>query len=367
MIASEITIQPDLTVLVRSTPRPVSAVDRCVMKPVGLDITDPLMTAFDAQMQQMIPELDKRLTAALDLQSRMRAAWDRMAEPREIQTNVWLRWNPEAIGVMPVAVSGETLQTGLQLRVRPVVTAGGKPENVAKPLPLAYAASRDDSFRLQLPVQVEQVYLRDRLSKAMELDKGGMPLTAGKFKTRIVGADVTGEGSQVQIQLAFEGDLSGTALLVGTPIYDAPTRTLSFPDLDYTLDSDQFLLGSASYLAHGMVRDRLRQQFTVPLGDRIDKLKGGLESLLNRRNGNVQLRGTVEDLSLLGVSRLSNEHVFTIFLAARGKVSAEVVAPNRPCVPAARVQVRVRLRGLGGTGICVSSRADRRRLFAGVP
>lgn len=323
---SEITIRPDLTTLVKTTPRPVTAGSRCVLNPVGLDITDALVQAFDAKLREMTPALDQRLSASLDLQSRMRAAWERMSEPREIQANVWLSWNPEGIGVMPVAVSGDALTTGLQLRVRPVVTAGAKPAAATKPLPLAYSASPDDSFQLQLPIHVEQSFMQARLAEVLELDKGGMPLSAGNFTTRIVGADVTGEGTQVQIRLTFAGDLSGTALLVGTPIYDAPTRTLSFPDLDYTLDSDQFLLSSAAYLGHGMVRDRLRQQFTLPLGDRIDQLKGGLEALLNRRNGNVQLHGTVEDLKLLGVSRPSEASVFTVFLSARGKVAADLVA-----------------------------------------
>jgi hypothetical protein len=109
--------------------------------------------------------------------------------------------------------------------------------------------------------------------------------------------------------------MTGTANLIGTPYYNTETRTLSFPDLDYTLDSDQFLLTSANFLAHSEIRDKLREKFTIELGDRIDQLKGGLEELLNRRNGNVQLHGTLET-GLLGVSRRPGAAVFTAYLSA---------------------------------------------------
>ena len=52
-------------------------------------------------------------------------------------------------------------------------------------------------------------------------------------------ADITGEGTQSPIKARFAGDFSGTIDLAGTPYYDPGTRALSFPDLDYTLDSDQ--------------------------------------------------------------------------------------------------------------------------------
>ena len=47
-----------------------------------------------------------------------------MSEPREVRPQVWLTWNPEALGIVPVTVADGVLRTGLQLRVRPVIVAG---------------------------------------------------------------------------------------------------------------------------------------------------------------------------------------------------------------------------------------------------
>ena len=323
-IDSNVTIQPNLSVVVQSTLRPAVPGNRCVLHPVEYDITDTLIKGMDTSLKEMLPALDKRVAAALDLRSRMQAAWTRMSEPREVRPSVWLSWNPEGLGVVPITVSEGAIHTGIQLRMRPVITAGAKPTVTPKPLPLAYQATRDDTFKLQLPVDVEEPFVQARLDKALDIDKGGMPLQMGNYTVRITSADMTGEGTQILIKLTFTGDMTGTANLVGTPYYNTETRTLSFPDLDYTLDSDQFLLTSANFLAHSQIRDKLREKFTIELGDRIDQLKGGLEELLNRRNGNVQLHGTLEDLTLLGVSRQPGGPVFTAYLSATGKVSAEI-------------------------------------------
>ena len=56
----------------------------------------------------------------------------------------------------------------------------------------------------------------------------------------------------------------------------------------------------------------------------IENMKQGLEKVLNQRRGNVQLHGTVQELRLIGVYRLPNGDVFTAFLEANGKMSAEV-------------------------------------------
>ena len=273
----------------------------------------------------MLPALDKRVSAALELRTRMQAAWTRMSEPREVRPGVWLAWNPEGLGVVPMSVADGALQTGVQFRLRPVISAGGKPAVSPKPMPLAYSATRDDTFQAAAPGR-RAASLRPGQTGQCARDRQGWH--AGHrwavTRSRSLGADITGEGTQILIKLQFTGDLSGTADLTATPYYNPETRTLTFPDLDYTLDSDQFLLKSANFLAHSQIRDKLREKFTIELGERIDKLKGGLDELLNRRNGNVQLHGTVEELTLLSVSCLPGSDVFTAYLTARGKVSAEI-------------------------------------------
>lgn len=325
-INTTITILPNLTTSVHSTLGPVVPGSRCVLHPLELDVTDEVVAGFDTALRKMLPAMDKRVAAGLNLRKRVEAGWARMSEPTELRPKVWLALNPEGIGVGPVTVAEGELRTGVQLRLRPVVSAGRKPPSSTKPLPPADAAAPADTFELQIPVEVQESFVQARLDKALDLDQGGMTMSMSGRNVRVTGADVYGEGSQVVVKLTFTGDLTGTGFLRGTPAYDGGTRILSFPDLDYTLETNNALLRTANWFARGQVRDRLRERFTIDMAQPIENMKQGLEKVLNQRRGNVQLHGTVHELRLLGVYRLPNGDVFTAFLEAKGKMSAEVDA-----------------------------------------
>src|SRR4051812_15613450 len=66
-IDSEITILPSLATSVQSKLKRATAGNQCVMQPMGLDITEPLMTAFGTTLSQILPALDARMSAELDL------------------------------------------------------------------------------------------------------------------------------------------------------------------------------------------------------------------------------------------------------------------------------------------------------------
>ncbi len=325
-INTAIEILPNLTTSVHSTLGPVVAGSRCVLHPLELDVTDEVVAGFDTALRDMLPPIDKRVAAGLNLRKRVEAGWARMSEPAELRPKVWLALNPEGIGVVPATVAEGELRTGVQLRLRPVVSAGRKPPPGTKPLPPAGVAAPADTFQLHIPVEVQESFVQARLDQALDLDRGGMTMSMSGRTVRVTGADVYGEGSQVVVKLTFTGDLTGTGFLRGTPSYDAGTRTLSFPDLEYTLETNNTLLRTANWFAQRQVRDRLRERFTIDMAQPIENMQQGLQQVLNQRRGNVQLHGTVEELRLLGVYRLPNGDVLTAFLEARGKMSAEVDA-----------------------------------------
>lgn len=325
-IDTAIAILPDLGASVNSSVDSIIPADRCVLNPIGIDVTDNLVSAFQETLKPVLTKLDQRLAEALQLQQRMKSGWERMSEPAELRPGIWLSLNPEGLGIVPLTASGGELHTGIQVRLRPVVTAGGQPETQAKPLPQADVVAPADTFELQIPVEVEQSFVQARLDKALDLDGAGTTVSLGSYNTRVTSADVQGQGSQVMVTVVFKGDINGTAILKGTPYYYAGADTLSFPDLDYTLDTDRFLLDSANAVAQGQIRDRLRSRFTIEMARPVDNLKQGLEKVLNRRRGNVQLHGMVREMDLVGVYRLPNGKVFTAYLAAKGTLSAEIDA-----------------------------------------
>lgn len=323
-IDTTIAILPDLSASVKSSLGPTVARDRCILNPVGIDVTDNLMAAFQGALKPMLASLDARLASELRLRQRVEAGWARMSEPAELRPGIWLSLNPEGLGVAPLVIANGEVQTGIQLRLRPVVDAGARPEVHAKPLPQAEVVAATDTFELQIPVEVEQSFVQARLNQALDLDGAGTTVSLGNYNVRVTSADVQGQGSQVLVHLEFQGDVNGKAVLKGTPFYDAAADTLSFPDLDYTLDTDRLLLNSANAVAQGQIRERLRTRFTIEMARPVDNLKQGLKKVLNARRGNLQLHGEVRELRLTGVYRLPNGKVFTAYIEAKGTLRADI-------------------------------------------
>ena len=104
-INTTITILPDLTTSVHSSLGPVVPGSRCVLHPIEQDVTDEVVGGFDTALRKMLPAVDKRVAAGLDLRKRVTAGWARMSEPTELRPKVWLALNPEGIGVVPVTVA----------------------------------------------------------------------------------------------------------------------------------------------------------------------------------------------------------------------------------------------------------------------
>ncbi|HVY05656.1 MAG TPA: DUF4403 family protein [Burkholderiales bacterium] len=327
-VDTAISILPDFSAGFRSSLNSVTPQNRCLLNPFGVDVTDALVAGLRDRVPPVLAKLDERLAAELDLRTRMELAWSRMGEPREVRPGIWLMLNPSGVDLAPVTITNDELHSGVRLHVQPVITAGTKPESAASPLPQAGSSAESDRFELHVPVQVEESFVQERLDKALEQQSGGVAV--GNYKVRVKDATIDGQGTQVIVKLKFEGDVNGTAFLRGTPHYDRATRTLSFPDLDYTLDTDRMLLDSASKVMQGQIRERLRARLTFELAKPIENMRQSLERGLNQTRGHLRLEGHVDELRPIGVYRLRDSDVFTAYLTVKGSLRAFVEPGDAP-------------------------------------
>jgi len=70
-IDTAVSIRPDLSASVTSSIGSITPGDRCVLNPIGLDVTDGLVNALGTTLKPMLANLDQRLASELHLQQRM--------------------------------------------------------------------------------------------------------------------------------------------------------------------------------------------------------------------------------------------------------------------------------------------------------
>ena len=73
-----------------------------------------------------------------------------------------------------------------------------------------------------------------------------------------------------------------TLYLRGTPRYEAGERVFDFPDLDFDIKTDDFLVQAADWILKPGVVDQLRQISRLPIGAKTDQLKARMNTVLNR-------------------------------------------------------------------------------------
>lgn len=103
----------------------------------------------------------------------------------------------------------------------------------------------------------------------------------GKYFVRPTAVDAQGFGAQVVAAVAVTGripgwgrfskTLRGTVYLVGTRTYDATMGIISFPDLDFTIETRQALVKLVDFLDHDSWRDQLRGQLRLGVRDLLDR------------------------------------------------------------------------------------------------
>ena len=232
-------------------------------------------------------------------------------------TNTWLLIQPTAARVSPLNGSGTDVAFSIGLTAQPHLVVGDKPSARLAPLPPLQESSPGNGFHIALPVELSHETATELLSKAIV---GRQYVFPGNRKERISKVDVYGNGVKTVIQVDLKGDIKVRIYFSGSPAFDVLTNTISVPDLDYDINTRNWLATIANWLLHDGFRDSLRTKAKWDVTSQVASAKAMLQSALNRRiDEHSQLTGTIAALRPLGV--ISTGAAFHLVAVADGEAS----------------------------------------------
>ena len=307
---------------------PLRPITRCNARVFGgaLDITGFVMSSFKAAIDKMAKELDTEAEKALALRSRAEEVWRRLQAPIEVDEGLWLTVSPQTMGYAPLTVVGSEVRTGVRLIARPEVVLGPKPSSSSAPLPEAEAVESSDDFRVLLPVRLEHNGLRSQLKRRIAKEGVRFP-PIGNRQIRVVDVDVYGYGTKAVLRVDFVGGADGRMYLVGTPTYSGAMNTLSFPDLEYDLETKNLILKVMDWFNHEEFRGYLRGEAVLDLSEDVQRARSRLTAALNKDYEGLRMKGTVASLDLLGFYGKPETTEFLTYLQSRGtlELSLDVI------------------------------------------
>ena len=219
----------------------------------------------------------------------------------------WLVFEPLTAALRAGQRDRTQVTTLADVRARTRIVVGEKPAAANTPLPQLNLGEATSGFRV--PFDVELPYAEASQLATEEFGHRTYKVQDGL----LVIEDIRiGAGSAGRVSLTADVRTSrydGPLTLEGTPRFDPVTRTVTVPDLDYSVETRErslfFRIGER--LAHEGVRDRLRESSRWPLKDQIALITGEINSAMNRQiSPSVTLRGQVAAIEPQRVTPVAN-------------------------------------------------------------
>jgi hypothetical protein len=248
-----------------------------------------------------------------DIQARMKELWRELQEPIRMAEDIWLQIKTDKVSVgsyrlVPDAKSPR-FETVFEVYAQPNVVIGQEPSFSKNELPpLSDYQPGPEGFHIETNLKISF----HEVNKLLIDPKTGILNKAlpgsGNHHLKITQISVYGSGGQLVVEAQVDYDtllgLSGkqaqlTIYLVGTPTYHEDTQMIDFPDMDFDIQTSDFLVQMAEFIEGSGIREELRERAVVPVGKSLDDLKTQLDRILNRPLGrHARLRTTITSLKM---------------------------------------------------------------------
>lgn len=281
------------------------------------------------QSKKVITEsIDQQVKDNFDLRNMVEGVWKQMFDPVLVapEYNTWLLVNPQKIGMTPLVTNENIISSIISVESKPRISLGERPEpmKVAKLPTFAYRDTTNSDFviRIRTDVPYEEA---ERLAKQELL---GQTFSEGKRSVTIEDVELYGQGNKLIVNTKLTGSYNGSIYLTGRPYYDAKKNVVDIKDLDFTLETRNFLHKSAGWLLKGTLRKQIESNMNFLLDYNLEELKKQLQAQLKNypiTNG-IYLNGELDEL-VIQDAFLAAEAI-RVDIALRGRINVQVNGLN---------------------------------------
>jgi hypothetical protein len=277
----------------RSNPVPV---DKCEVCFFGKDVTKQVASQVKTELDGSINAFKQQLEK-FSFKPYLQLAWDSLQAPYNLSGFGFLSVQPAALRISQATLVRDSLFLSVGLSARPELKP--QPELQKKPMPSLSDFQLKNGFRLF----VSQTLSYDSLSALVNANISGKEFQVGKGllkKTvRIDSVRLQGGGEKMFIKVFVSKAAKGVFFLEGKPTWNPEKQQLYFDQLDYHIESKQWLVKSAGYLLDGTITNKLSAYSTFDLSERARLLVSSMSQQMNRQlYPGVNSRGFLNKFSI---------------------------------------------------------------------
>lgn len=289
------------TKITNSEPR---ALDSCTVCFWGQDITTEIMAGLKKELELSRRAMEDSF-GRLNLRPYLQKAWDRMNEVWTVPGIGYFSLHPKKLRMDQINAKNNWLDINIGITATPSITLQ-KPEAERSSVPDLSPAGGPTGFNINLEADLQY----DSLSKIVSSYMTGktFDVADGLFKKQVVVRSVSLAGTdqgEMQVSVDFTGSFNGILHLKGKPYYDAEKKSIEIRDLDYSLDTRNFLLKTAKWLFNQRILKELNQYTSIDLTSYYTQARENLDQWLNREwSKGIRGKGSVAELQLTSLQAL---------------------------------------------------------------
>jgi hypothetical protein len=250
--------------------------------PVDLPITFIADMIIKYNTKTINSAIDAGLTQSLDLKTTAKDAWIEMQKPMLLseEYGLWLRISPKSVSALPITGGkGIIKHTSSIQGIAEVFTGKQPPSRINQTLPeLTAAIKLSDEFLANVVSYIGYDYL-DSITRLMLINTS---YTYEKKKITITGVSVYGNESRMIIATDVIGTINGKLYFSGMPMYRASDSSIILKDLQFSVQTKNVLLKSASWLANSGIEKLIGKKMSYPIGVEIRETYDMMVQSLNK-------------------------------------------------------------------------------------
>lgn len=225
--------------------------------------------------------LDQYVSQQINLRPYVQETWEAIQKPILLDETyrMWSKTTPLSIGITPLSTYNNTLQTKIAVECLNEVSFGEKPtfrENSTLPN-LSLLTEAPDDFQMRFATDVPFAEA-ERLAKNMMV---GQVFESGKKKVKVEDLVLWGNNDRIVVNTKLSGSFNGQIYFIGRPEFNALKNQIEVKDLDFQVDTRNFLLRSASWIFQGPIKKKMAASMTFPLEQNIASIKNSVQQALS--------------------------------------------------------------------------------------
>lgn len=280
--------------------------------------------ALNRSKKSLSQTLDRFVSQQLTLKPYLEEAWTALQNPilLDPEYRMWVKTTPTGIAMTPITTYNEVIRAKIAVECLNDVTFGEKPTfrpNANVPN-LRYIDDAPEEFQVRVAADVP-------FPEAQRLAKNtmvGQVFESGNKKVKVEDIQLWGNNDKLVVNSRLSGSFNGNIYFIGRPEFNQQKNQIEVKDLDFHVDTRNFLHRSAAWLFQGTIKNQMKKAMVFPLEENIKSVKASAQQSLAHYElapGTV-LTGTLDSLTVENTKITPTSIRVNLF--SKGKVNVDV-------------------------------------------